>query len=287
MLENDTDLVIRASTGSFTNSQRVNDIFDPDKIKIIHEILHGGTIKLLPDTTIIPLVVGELVIGMIYFDRQVFQPQDQELMNLFANQAAVAIQNSQLYEMATIDQLTGLFVRSFFDKWLYRELRTAFRSQQPVSLLMLDLDKLKSINDSGGHLAGDRALTTVGDILRKATRESDFAGRYGGDEFCVILPHTGEEGANFVGERILNAFKGKSIPSNNGDLPVTSSIGLSILEAHTFKLSEIPHPISSSYFETVIFDLIRNADDALYQSKKNGGNQLHLSAPIRWRPFTS
>jgi two-component system, cell cycle response regulator len=287
MLENDTDFVIRASTGSFTDDLKIGDIFDQDKIKAIHEILRRGTIDLFQETTIIPLKVGELAIGIIYFDRQVIQPQDQELMNLFANQAAVAIQNSQLYEMATIDPLTGLFVRTFFEKWLYRELRTAFRSQQPVSLLMVDLDKLKSINDLAGHLAGDRALATVGDILHQATRESDFAGRYGGDEFCVILPQTGEEGALFVGERIVNAFREKTITGSKGDLPLSASIGLSTLEPHTFTLSEIPHPIPLSYFETTIFDLIRNADDALYLSKKNGGNQLQSSAPIRWRPFTS
>jgi diguanylate cyclase (GGDEF)-like protein len=287
MIENDTDLVIRASTGHFNINQKVNDIFDPDKLKTIHEILSGATNTFLPDATIIPLNVGELTIGMIYFDRQVIQSQDQELINLFANQAAIAIQNSQLYEMATIDQLTGLFVRSFFEKWLNRELRTAFRSQQPISLLMVDLDKFKSINDTAGHLAGDQALAAVGGILQKATRESDFAGRFGGDEFCVILPQTNKEGANFVGERILNAFREKTNLDGDKNILLTASIGLSILEPHTLDPSEITYPISPSYFETTIFDLIRNADDALYQSKRNGGNQMHSSEPIRWRSLTS
>jgi diguanylate cyclase (GGDEF)-like protein len=285
MVDDDTDLEIRASTGNFVGRMKVNDLFDPDKIKAIHKILRHGAIKILSGTTIIPLRVGELTIGMIYMDRQVIQPEDQELINLFANQAAVAIQNSQLYELATIDKLTGLFVRAFFDKWLYRELRTAFRSRQLLSLLMVDLDKLKNINDGDGHLAGDQALVAIGEILRSAIRESDFAGRYGGDEFCVVLPQTDEAGARVVGQRIIDALKKRTIPGDTGDLSLTVSIGLSILEPQAFEASEIRPPVPPEYFEKVGSDVLHNADEALYRSKRNGGNQMQSNPPIGWRPF--
>ena len=145
MIDEDTDLIIRASTGHFVSYTKVSDVIDGEGVRIIQETLRQGTIKLLPDTTVVPLRVGQLTIGMIYLDRQVILPEDKELLNVFANQVAVAIQNSQLYEMATIDHLTGLYVRSFFEKWLHRELRTAFRSQQSLSVLMMDLDKFKHI----------------------------------------------------------------------------------------------------------------------------------------------
>jgi diguanylate cyclase (GGDEF)-like protein len=285
LVDDDADLVIRASTGGFTSNLKVNDVFDPTRIKVIREILKDGTIKLLPDITLVPLKVGELMIGMIYLDRRVIEPQDQELLSVFANQAAVAIQNIELYEMATIDRLTGLYVRSFFEKWLYRELRTTFRSQQSLSLLMVDMDKLKLINDLAGHLAGDQALAMVGDILRQATRQTDIIGRYGGDEFVILLPNTNREEAEQVGRRIAKLFEGKVIPTGDGNLPLRGSIGLSILEPNTFTVDEIPRPLADQYFDDVAFALIKNADMALYASKNAGGGQLNVTPPAEWPPF--
>ena len=129
--------------------------------------------------------------------------EDIELLNIFANQAAVAIQNTQLYEMATLDPLTGLFVRRFFDQCILRELRTALRSNQPISLIILDLDNLKKINDFYGHLVGDQVLSSIGKVLKESTRSSDFACRYGGDEFTILLTNTSIEKSQIVVNRFL------------------------------------------------------------------------------------
>lgn len=287
LVDEDTDLVVHATTGGFTSNVKISEILDHDKIQAIREILQDGTIKLLPEITVVPLKVGEVTIGMIYLDRRVSMPQDQELLNVFANQAAVAIQNIELYELATIDQLTGLYVRSFFEKWMTRELRTSFRSQQALSFLMVDLDKLKRINDIAGHLAGDDALATVGDILRQATRETDILGRYGGDEFTILLPQTSSKDAETIGRRIISLFEGKTIPSPEGDLPLLGSVGISTLEPHALTNEDIPRPVNMEYFDDVGTMLIKNADIALYASKKAGGGQLHVSAPATWPPFAA
>lgn len=287
LMDNETDLVVHASTGGFTKNVKVSEILDQGRIKTIREILKSGTIKLLPDITVVPLKVGDIIIGMIYLDRRVSMPQDQELLNVFANQAAVAIRNTELYELAAIDQLTGLYARSFFEKWLARELRTSFRSQQALSFLMVDMDKLKRINDSAGHLEGDRALAMVGDILRQATRETDIICRYGGDEFTILLPQTSTEEAQIVGERIISLFKDKSIPSPEGDIPVRGSVGLSTLTPNHLKIEDVPRPVPMEYFDSVGVMLIKNADTALYTSKRAGGGQLNTSQPAVWPPFAS
>src|SRR5204863_4923972 len=140
---------------------------------------------------------------------------DLELLRILANQAAVAIQNVRLYEMAAMDPLTGVHARRFFETWIHKELHAAFRTPGPISLLMIDVDHMKAINDRAGHLGGDRALRRIGDALRAATRESDVVGRYGGDEFAIILPHTDLAGATQVGSRILAALDGAQV--TNGD----------------------------------------------------------------------
>ena len=172
MLE-DTGLVIHASTGRFVGRQKIDDCLEPEKLQWVRETLQHGEIKIANSSTIVPLRVGELTIGVIYMDRPVVRDDDRELLNIFANQAAVAIQNVQLYKMATLDPLTGVYTRRFFDQWFYRALRTAFRSQQALALIMLDLDRMKQINDTAGHLVGDQALTTSGKGFRESTRSSD------------------------------------------------------------------------------------------------------------------
>lgn len=286
MINEDTDLVIRASTGRFMVESKISEVIDRSGLKIIYDTLKRGQINALPDTTVVPLRVGDLTLGMIYLDRQVIIPQDQALLTVFANQAAVAIQNTQLYEMATIDRITGLYVRSFFEKCLYRELRTAFRSQQVLSFLMIDMDKFKQINDRFGHLSGDEALETLGSVLRQATRTADISGRYGGDEFAIVLPLTGAEGARVVGQRIIQMLVRKNLKEHPEEY-LRCSIGLCVLEPTQMVNRKDHSPIPAGYFENMGIQLIKRADAALYASKNQGGGQLQTGIALQWEPIDS
>ncbi len=283
ILEDNTELVIRASTGRFVGQQRAENALEPESLALVRDVLKQGEIQCVGCTTIVPLRVGASTVGVVYLDRPAVLEGDLELLHIFANQAAVAMQNVQLYEMAALDPLTGTEARGFFDKWLLRELRTAFRSQQPLALLMVDIDGMKAINDMGGHLAGDQALVAMGQALRHAARGSDIVGRFGGDEFAVILAQCGAEQAERVGQRVLDFLQDKTVSGLRGPrLPLRASIGIGVLEPHTFSPSDIPRPISQSYLQDNARRLIQCADEALYAAKKNKGNQLRRASPANW-----
>ena len=111
----------------------------------LRRCLQLGEIIIGDGSSVVPLKMGEQTLGAIYLDRPAIRPEDLEILRLFANQAAAGISNVQLYEMATMDPLTGTFVRRVFEQWLLRELRKAFRSRLPLSLLVVDLDGLKRV----------------------------------------------------------------------------------------------------------------------------------------------
>ncbi len=284
MVEEETGLVIRAGTGRFVGHTKVEDVLESQHIHLVRETLQQGKIQTVETVTVVPLQVGESTSGVIYLDRPTVQEEDIELVHLFANQAAVAIQNVQLYEMATLDPLTGTYARAFLDKWLLRELRIAFRSQHPSTLFMIDLDGMKRINDTAGHLVGDQALATLGKVLRQATRTGDIVGRYGGDEFAILLPQAGAEGAEIVGHRILDSLQDKYVGGPSTHLPLEISLGYSVLESHSFAPSDLPHPIPQAYFQSTGIAWIQHADEALYRSKGDRKHQVCAGEPTKWLP---
>jgi diguanylate cyclase (GGDEF)-like protein len=160
----------------------------------------------------------------------------------------------QLAQRATADSLTGLLNRHGLVERLDTELRRAQRYGQPLSILLIDLDHLKEINDRHGHDAGDDALRRVGRAIHSGGRATDIAGRWGGDEFLVLAPSTPPDDARWLGERIR-----RSVTALGGAIPLTVSIGLASTAS--------PHGISPD-------DLLRRADAALYAAKRRGRNQI-------------
>ncbi|CAM4367393.1 diguanylate cyclase [Shewanella livingstonensis] len=168
--------------------------------------------------------------------------------------------NQKLTEQNTIDSLTGVKNRSAFDRRLIAEGRISRRQQTPMSLLMLDIDKFKNINDQYGHLSGDHTIKTIANTLSEyVKRPTDLVSRFGGEEFAIILPCTDIEGALLVAEQIRQAISELVIVHNEHTIPVTVSIGISetIIDSDE-------HPML----------LLEQADKALYQAKRGGRNKV-------------
>lgn len=282
MLADDSNLVIRAGSGRFAGSARPEQVLSPDELSDFAAAIRRGETVSNETFTIVPLRVRDTTIGIIYLARPTQSPQDLELLRILANQAAVAVQNIQLYELAALDPLTGVHARRFFESWTLKQLRASFRNPEPISLMMLDVDNMKGINDMAGHLGGDQALRRVGEALRTATRESDVVGRYGGDEFAILMPNTELDGASQVGKRILAALEGQHLIGTSGDVAVRCSLGLSTLPAHSVPNWDDSKPLTPEYFASVAEALIGSADAALYGAKKLGGGQFRAGEPVSW-----
>jgi diguanylate cyclase (GGDEF)-like protein len=165
-----------------------------------------------------------------------------------------------LSDLSRTDSLTGLRNQRAFDERLEEEVARAGRYGSPLSLLILDIDRLKAINDQSGHEAGNAALRAVGGALRVGARLSDLASRIGGDEFAIIAPSTDASAAHALGERIRALVAG----TEKGPLgPVTVSVGVSTLEHEGAAAST----------------LLRAADKALYEAKHQGRNRVVLARP--------
>lgn len=212
----------------------------------------------------IPLRAREEVTGFLAIDRfsgDPFNERDADMVATFTGAAAVAAQNARLFgetqRMATIDGLTGLFNRNHFFQLAEQEIRRGRRHKRGITVLMADIDHFKKINDRHGHQAGDRVLAEVAQCLRKSVRDVDIGGRYGGEEFVVLLPETLPPQALLVAERVRHAVSDLKITSESERILVTISLGLAG--------DQSPESLSA---------LIKTADAALYRAKESGRNRV-------------
>lgn len=267
--QEDEDLCLRAVTGRFRATASIEDSLDSEQVRQLRAALRSRSDVRIEGVTVAPLRIAQHTIGLLYLDRAIREEWQRELVEVFANQAAVAIHNVSLYEMAALDGLTGVATRRFFGSTLARELRGASRTGAPLGLLLLDVDDMKGVNDGFGHVAGDKALAAIGACLRRAIRQSDVAGRIGGDELAVILPATDAPGVAIVAERIRRALDGLTIEHEGETVPIGVSVGGAALAgerpfAAGIEISQIPQVLADATRH-----LMEAADAAMYARKKS------------------
>ncbi|RYF33081.1 MAG: GGDEF domain-containing protein [Cytophagaceae bacterium] len=228
-----------------------------------HEILREWRENTLIQTlwiTVLCLITGLAGAMVIRLVRQRMRVE----IDLSKTRDELTKANERLAQLASFDSLTGLANRRAFDEILERSFAEAWRSGQPLSLVMIDVDRFKEYNDLHGHPEGDKCLQQVARAIQTAVRRPlDFVARYGGEEMVMVLPNTDAAGAFSIAEAARYAVEAMHIPHSVNPLrEVTVSIGVAFW---TF----------NSAIQT-IEDLIRNADQALYQAKANGRNKVVL-----------
>ena len=191
-----------------------------------------------------------------------------QALELLALSLDTALRIERAEALSVTDDLTQLYNSRFLSQVLRRETKRALRGRRPLSLLFLDLDGFKDVNDTYGHLSGSRTLAEAADLLRQSARESDMVVRFGGDEFAVVLPDTETAGARLVAERIRDRIANHVFLASEGaNVRLTVSVGVAGL------------PASASTAE----GLIQAADEAMYWVKSRGKDGIHVAAA---RPHT-
>jgi diguanylate cyclase (GGDEF)-like protein len=248
-------------------------IYVPDlELDTLFRIRAGGGEKGSGCLLSVPMVHGGALLGVLNFERPAkadFSAEEIEFFTAVTDQAAMAVQNARLHEqtvaMSVTDPLTGIPNRRHLFQQLDAELARASRYRHPVSLLMIDIDHFKHLNDTAGHGAGDEALRQVSALLRGTVRKVDTVARYGGEEFAVLLPQVAQAEALEVAEKLRCAVEeaafehGQTQPAGR----VTISVGVASLPADAPDRAK----------------LLDCADAALYASKRGGRNRTTAYRP--------
>jgi diguanylate cyclase (GGDEF)-like protein len=229
------------------------------------ELIQAGTPGGGADKIEVPLSAGEVTFGSLLLFSDRFEDEDRMTAVSLASHAVVALDNARLHRIverqALVDGLTGLANRRQCEETLASELARVERFGGPLAIVVADLDWFKDVNDRHGHPSGDAVLREFAQLLNETVRDIDLAGRWGGEEFLVILPGTHLDGGAQVAERIRLALAGRIVLSADGSpIPVTASFGVAAT------------PPASTAAE-----LFSAADAALYEAKRNGKNRVEVA----------
>src|SRR5580700_1119675 len=228
----------------------------------------GQLAGVLPESRAVlclPISYSETLLGVLNVesrDENAFAPQDVLILNTLADLLATALHNSfvfrKLQQQSITDGLTGIKTRRFFWEALSSEWKRASRSGRPFSVVLVDLDKFKEVNDTFGHLEGDLVLARVGRLLEQKCRQSNVVARYGGDEFVILMPETGVEQAQALAERLRQWLAQDATLAEHH---ITGSFGVASFPGHGFSAE----------------DIIRVADAGMYDAKHAGGNRVSMA----------
>ncbi len=214
----------------------------------------------------LPLAVEGEILGCLSLNSDqpnAFDAQDLQFLSVIGYQMAASLKHFQRFSsvknMATYDTLTGLYNRRYFEERLGVEAEKSFYSGIPLSLVMVDIDHFKKVNDTFGHTEGDQILCRISSLLKNSVRRKDTVARYGGEEFILILPEAGLEQSFVIAERIRQSVENTLFEVGRAQVNLTLSMGISSFPSHRVKSKE---------------ELIKIADQALYDAKRGGRNKV-------------
>jgi diguanylate cyclase (GGDEF)-like protein len=214
----------------------------------------------------LPLAVEGKVLGCISLDSEqpnAFDVQDLQFFSVIGYQIAATLKQfqkiSSITDLAIYDKLTNVHNRRYFDEKIRAETQKSFSSHTPISLVMVDIDFFKKVNDTYGHHAGDSVLSKIASLLKSSVRKDDTVARYGGEEFVLILPGAKLEVTSIIAERIRRLVETTPFEIEGGQIHITISMGISNHPTHQAKSEE---------------ELVKMADQALYNAKKEGRNRV-------------
>jgi diguanylate cyclase (GGDEF)-like protein len=239
-------------------------------IRLGHAVM-SSTLDIASGSAIVaPLLIDPQVFGAISLEssaNNAFKTTNLDLLISFASTATAAIRSAQLYaevqKLAITDPLTELYNRRGFFELGMREYERSTRYGHPLACIMIDADLLKKINDTCGHGMGDQVLLSIAKECRYSLRKTDIIGRYGGDEFAILLPETDFPAAKEIATRLRDSISRKQIPCRDTYIPTSISLGVSIIDQNCESLDA----------------LLGRADQALYQAKQAGRNCLAIWEP--------
>lgn len=220
---------------------------------------------------VLPLKDQDKCLGVLVVESEnqnIFRLEEQGLLITFANHAAVAIKNAQLFtktkQMAIMDGLTNLYNRQYFDQVMTQAVAQAKRKDTYLSIMMIDVNDLKFINDYFGHVMGDYVIKAAAQVLQNSVRETDTVCRYGGDELVMLLPDTSEEEAAIINKRVIeNVHKWNEEDNKHSDVRLSMSIGW-----------------ATACGKDGLSDILSRADQNMYEDKRKYKLGIHEESPV-------
>lgn len=286
MLSEDNRLKMVSTSGHYCYEGRPDPYTRPENIQLLKNVVDGNQPVIIGDVQSdtdfkdfglservkswmgVPVMRGNRPSGIIilhHHSPHTYTEVDARAVLSFAGQAGIAIDNARLFaevkSLAITDYLTGLYNRRYFFEFADHEYQRSRRYGTPLSLVMLDIDNFKRINDTYGHLTGDEILKSVARRCLETMRDADIVGRYGGEEFVILLPDTGPQDAEAAAERLRQRFEEEPFAAGNQSIPVTVSLGVCTL-------SEGIQSMAS---------MLGKVDEAVYNAKKSGRNSVVVS----------
>jgi diguanylate cyclase (GGDEF)-like protein len=284
-----TGMVTLASTGAIYTVQAGIPPHDKSVGRKIHGPLRPAVQHVIRthaplttrDQVHLPLLWDDRMHGVLSLETPELHPIALDALSILVAQAVSGLECAANYELAAVDATTRAFTRTFVLQRLYECLKGAYRNGTDLTILMMDLDNFKRINDTYGHLVGDRVLHAAGTLFHRGLRETDVLGRYGGDEFIILLPNTPIAGGAEVARRLLFLVRDFCLDIGEDEITLGVSIGIGGIGSNEPPSPHARRP-SHEAFQKAMERLIAQADGFMYRAKHAASIHYAGGLPLSW-----